>query len=487
MAAAGAAIEIVVSEAVDEQLHPSEHLDASYDPTSSNLGLHPDPSGDGELDESTPLLGNMKSSKSSESFLSAISDPFGSITPELLAEGDDLDKENNIIHLNNNPRWKKQLRIIVNNQPQNLPGTALRWFFTIVLLLSIVILVLGTEAQYAQYKLAIFLVNVFCVLVFSMEIALEFYVAPSWSSLNHFMTYIDLSATIPFYIEVLICLGSGQSLIDGTTAISGLAALRILRVFRVFRLLKLFERSDELLLLVKALQASSNGIVALLITLPLLVTFFGTLLYYAEQTNEYYENGKWYYYDDKSLSPFQSIPDAFWQIIVTLTTVGYGDVVPRTLAGRFVSVATMVVALFVMAYPLTIITMHYSNVVTQHENAIKRRQKRQQALQAGVQRDARGRSKSRERGLEVEYPDSPQDGPQVAAVGRDIVSIMRNRKEPSVDYSSLLDELHRTSTPSQVQLVEIKRDELDLSQVSVRVKVKSDEQFRKILQLLSQI
>ncbi|KAI8617759.1 hypothetical protein BC830DRAFT_68456 [Chytriomyces sp. MP71] len=73
-----------------------------------------------------------------------------------------------------------------------------------------------------------------------------------------------------------------------------------------------------------------------------------------------YIEGDVWYYSDGTRSPFQSVADCFWLLIVTMTTVGYGDVVPITLQGKLVMSSVMILSLFIIAFPLCMITMQYS-------------------------------------------------------------------------------------------------------------------------------
>ncbi|KAJ3278125.1 hypothetical protein HDU76_010013, partial [Blyttiomyces sp. JEL0837] len=190
--------------------------------------------------------------------------------------------------------------------------------FTITLLVSVILLCLGTIPSIIENTTnthIFFYLNFISIIVFTIEFVIDciIYRGDYISMMSNPVFIIDFLAIFPFYLEVLIAILLGHDVVKSSTAVTGLAALRVLRLFRVFRLFKVVERSAKLRLLGKALVTSTDGIV----------------VFYAEQTEEYYKDGVWYYHNgDKS--PFQSIPDAFWLTIVTLTTVGYGDVTPRT-------------------------------------------------------------------------------------------------------------------------------------------------------------
>ncbi|KAJ3097530.1 Solute carrier 49 member 4 [Phlyctochytrium bullatum] len=182
----------------------------------------------------------------------------------------------------------------------------------------------------------------------------------------------DCLATVPFYVELAYTVNlarmEGKDF-DGFMRIlygfSGLPpALWILRLFRVFRVIVVLEKSDKMKVMTRAFIHSMDGIWLLLILIPTLVVLFSFAIFFAEHTGSYLDsNGEWRYRVDDERSPFQSVPDTFWFVIVTLTTIGYGDVTPRTVVGRLVAAVVMFVSIFVIAFPLSMITMQYAHVV----------------------------------------------------------------------------------------------------------------------------
>jgi len=143
-----------------------------------------------------------------------------------------------------------------------------------------------------------------------------------------FFGVVDLLAIVPTYFSILF---------PGTHT---LAVIRILRVLRVFRVLKLAKYLKEAQVLVKALKASRRKIIVFLITVLALVIIFGSIMYLIEGD----ENG------------FISIPRSIYWAIVTLTTVGYGDITPHTDLGRMVSALVMIMGYSIIAVPTGIIT-----------------------------------------------------------------------------------------------------------------------------------
>lgn len=147
-----------------------------------------------------------------------------------------------------------------------------------------------------------------------------------------FYGIIDLLSLIPKYISYFF-MGS-----------SSLVALRALRLLRVFRILKLSRYIGESNFLLASLRASRVKIGVFLFTVLILCIIFGTVMYLVEGE----ENG------------FTSIPRGIYWCIVTLTTVGYGDIAPMTSLGRFIASIIMIMGYGIIAVPTGIVTSQMS-------------------------------------------------------------------------------------------------------------------------------
>ena len=154
-----------------------------------------------------------------------------------------------------------------------------------------------------------------------------------------FYGVIDFLSTIPKYLS-LFFLGSHH-----------LAALRALRLLRVFRILKLARYVGESNNLMKALKASKAKIAVFLFFVLILCIILGTVMYMIEGE----ENG------------FTSIPRSVYWAIVTLTTVGYGDIAPHTPLGQFIASIIMILGYGIIAIPTGIVT---SEMTKNHMNSV---------------------------------------------------------------------------------------------------------------------
>lgn len=147
-----------------------------------------------------------------------------------------------------------------------------------------------------------------------------------------FFGVVDLLAILPTYMSLLF-FGSRYLLV-----------VRVLRVLRIFRVLKLGHHTKEAAVLRKALYASRRKIIVFLFAVLTLVVIIGSLMYLIEKE----ENG------------FTSIPRSIYWAIVTLTTVGYGDISPKSGMGQFLAAIVMILGYSIIAVPTGIVTVELS-------------------------------------------------------------------------------------------------------------------------------
>nr|WP_283101519.1 ion transporter [Halomonas populi] len=195
----------------------------------------------------------------------------------------------------------------------------------VVILASVAVVMLeSVPAWQREYGELLTILEWTFTLLFTLEIAVRLYcLERPWLYLKSFYGIIDLLAILPTWLVLLV--PGAQTLL----------VVRILRVLRIFRILRLMQFVGEGRLLVEALKNSTDQILLFLFTVFILVTIFGSVVYMIEPME----------------AGFTSIPKAIYWGIVTLTTVGYGDIVPTTALGQAISMIVMLLGYSIIAVP----------------------------------------------------------------------------------------------------------------------------------------
>uniref|UniRef100_A0A3Q2ZPB0 Potassium voltage-gated channel, delayed-rectifier, subfamily S, member 3a n=2 Tax=Kryptolebias marmoratus TaxID=37003 RepID=A0A3Q2ZPB0_KRYMA len=201
----------------------------------------------------------------------------------------------------------------------------------------------GSDEKHVENPVLAWFENL-CILFFSAEFTLRLAVAPSAKSfLLSPLNVIDLLTILPFYVT-LICDKMSE---DKNTELENVGkVMQILRLMRVFRILKLARHSAGLRSLGATLRHSSREMGQLVLFLSLGVSLFSALIYFAEQ--------------ESKVSELQTIPIGWWWATISMTTVGYGDTVPVTSAGRLIGTLCIVCGLLIVALPITNIFNKFS-------------------------------------------------------------------------------------------------------------------------------
>ncbi|KAM8919597.1 A-type voltage-gated potassium channel KCND1 isoform 2-T2 [Pelodytes ibericus] len=200
-----------------------------------------------------------------------------------------------------------------------------------------------------KYNLAFVCMDTACVLIFTFEYLMRLFAAPSRCKfMRSVMSIIDVVAIMPFYIGLVM---------PENENVSG--AFVTLRVFRVFRIFKFSRHSQGLRILGYTLKSCASELGFLLFSLTMAIIIFATVMFYAEKGT--------------SKTKFTSIPASFWYTIVTMTTLGYGDMVPDTIAGKIFGSICSLSGVLVIALPVPVIVSNFSRIYHQNQRADKRR------------------------------------------------------------------------------------------------------------------
>ncbi|XP_051544695.1 potassium voltage-gated channel subfamily A member 5-like [Myxocyprinus asiaticus] len=193
-----------------------------------------------------------------------------------------------------------------------------------------------------------FIIETTCVIWFTFELFVRFFACPSKSEFSKtIMNIIDIMSIMPYFITLGTELAEqqGQEHNNGQQAMS-LAILRVIRLVRVFRIFKLSRHSKGLQILGQTLKASMRELGLLIFFLFIGVILFSSAVYFAEA--------------DEPESHFSSIPDAFWWAVVTMTTVGYGDMRPVTVGGKIVGSLCAIAGVLTIALPVPVIVSNFN-------------------------------------------------------------------------------------------------------------------------------
>jgi voltage-gated potassium channel len=230
-------------------------------------------------------------------------------------------------------RWRMVLHEVIF-EADTPAGKAFDIILIISILLSVAAVMLDSVASVQlRYGRLLYGIEWFFTLLFTLEYLLRLSsVGRPSKYATSFYGMVDLLSIIPTYISLVVP-GSQYLLV-----------IRILRILRIFRILKLVAYISEARLLAKALRASGRKIAVFLYTVLTLVVIFGSLMYVIEG----YESG------------FTSIPRSIYWAIVTLTTVGYGDLTPQTGLGQVLASVIMIFGYGIIAVPTGIVTVEMS-------------------------------------------------------------------------------------------------------------------------------
>lgn len=229
---------------------------------------------------------------------------------------------------------KEAIKNIVEYNNNRL-SRSFAFFIQFLIVLSVITFSLETLPDLKpQTKAILNSIELFCVIVFTAEYLVRIYVSDrKLKFIFSFFGLIDLFAILPFYLSFGLDLRS----------------LRVLRMFRLFRLLKLVRYNKAMSHFAKAMMLAKEQIV-LFMGVTLVLIYFAAI-------------GIYYFENEAQPEHFSSIFDSLWWSIVTLTTVGYGDVYPITVGGRIFTFFILLIGLGIVAIPTGIISSSLTKVV----------------------------------------------------------------------------------------------------------------------------
>ncbi len=226
---------------------------------------------------------------------------------------------------------KEKLRSFIEDNTTKA-GRYFDYFIQTLIILSLITFSIETLPNNSTQTTSVLrFFEVFCVIIFSIEYILRIYVAKKpFKYIFSFYGFIDLLAILPFYLRTTI----------------DLRAVRVFRVFRIFRALKLIRYNRALRRFHIAAQLVKEEITLFMFVAAILIFLSATGIYYFE--------------NQAQPESFNSVFHSLWWAVVSLTTVGYGDVYPITMGGRIFTFFVLIVGLGVISVPAGLVASSLS-------------------------------------------------------------------------------------------------------------------------------
>uniref|UniRef100_A0A4W5R1A7 Potassium voltage-gated channel, subfamily G, member 4a n=1 Tax=Hucho hucho TaxID=62062 RepID=A0A4W5R1A7_9TELE len=273
-------------------------------------------------------------------------------------------------------KFMNQLRDMVENPQSGLPGKIFACLSVVMVAVTVISLCISTmpdlreeedRGECSQKCRHMFIVETVCVAWFSLEWILRFIQARSkLEFIRGPLNVIDAMAILPYYVSLVV--DEDDPALDhekagGTSYLDKLGlVLRILRALRILYVMRLARHSLGLQTLGLTVRKSTREFGLLLLFLCVAVTLFSPLVHLAES-------------ELTGAQDFSSIPASYWWAIISMTTVGYGDMVPRSIPGQVVALSSILSGILIMAFPATSIfhmfSKSYQELKQEHDRLFK--------------------------------------------------------------------------------------------------------------------
>eukprot|EP00116_Pleurobrachia_bachei_P006669 sb/3466931/ len=252
-------------------------------------------------------------------------------------------------------RLKEKIYNLLENPETSTWAKLFSWLSMFVIILSIAIFIGETLPDYKsdmakEWWLTntgrfFFGIETGCIVFFSGELIGRFLTCPNKKAfVKGKLNIIDLISIMPYYMELLIPKNKDSN--GNLENFGGLVILRVLRLFRVLRVFKLSRHSKNMVAFGIALRASVAELLSLALFILIDIIVFASALYYCEM--------------DVEGTKFDSILSACWWAVVTVTTLGYGDMVPHTTLGKVLGTLCVFSGILVIAFQMPIMVAKFT-------------------------------------------------------------------------------------------------------------------------------
>lgn len=250
-------------------------------------------------------------------------------------------------------KLKTKIHLILEEKvDQSLISKIIRYYLIFLIIVNTIVVALESMKTINEtYKILFLYFNVFSIITFTLEYILrvwsctvcESYQHPVWGRIRYMLTplaLIDLVAFLPFYLPFFH---------------ADLRTIRLLRLIKFLQILKVARYSHTLKILGEVLKKQKEELILTLTIVIFILLTASNLMFYLEHEAQ----------PDK----FPDIPSAMWWGIITLTTIGYGDVYPITPGGRFLGGIVAILGIGLFALPAGIIASGFTEVLAQHKTS----------------------------------------------------------------------------------------------------------------------
>lgn len=308
---------------------------------------------------------------------------------------------------------RRRLQVFLDDPNSSKYAVAFALFIAFMVMLSSISVIIESLPQFYEHESALWWqFETITLIIFSSELALRCFAhSTSWKQFNRFFwsfsNFIDIVAIAPIFIEAVFMTGRRNDA----------KRFMVFRLFRLIRLLHCYGYSSVLQLSMDAmfiaLKKSKDALLAILFFQFFVIIIFSTLIYFFERGTMI--NGK--FMMDGEPSKFDSIPATFWFVAEVITTVGLGDVYPRTVPGKLLSFPLMLFGLLIIALPSIVLGKNFAEAwlwLKTSGNIQK-----QAILQAKIQKEQHEKGKKKSNKLLVTKKKQQLKSPEEHAGGND--------------------------------------------------------------------
>jgi voltage-gated potassium channel len=241
---------------------------------------------------------------------------------------------------------RRTFEIIEKSQGNDIPSTIFDVSIIILILLNIAAVIAASFSSFAvAHAVGLYRFEVFSIVIFTIEYSLRLWTArnkypeakhPFLKYIFSFSAAIDLLAILPFFLPFLIPVD--------------LRFLRVVRLLRILRIFKLSRYNTAMDLMIRVLKNEREKIAMTVFITAIMIILSASIMYHIESTVQ--------------PEQFSNIPETIWWAVATLTTVGYGDVYPVTVAGKILGGVIAILGIGLVALPAGIISSGFVNAIS---------------------------------------------------------------------------------------------------------------------------